>query len=351
MQKEIDPIESACRARLVYVSDETPGYRRRRCGKGFTYFDPQGRRVADPALKARFKQLAIPPAWENVWISHCHDGHIQATGRDARGRKQYLYHPRWEEIRSLTKFDRMIAFGEVLPQIRKQISRHLKHAALSRETALAFAVRLLDETLFRAGNPEYVQRNRSFGLTTLRDYHVAVSGAQINLHFRGKGGKSLQTDIRDRRIAHLARKYQELPGQELLKYENGSGELKAIDSGDVNAYLREISGQDFTAKDFRTWGGTVCAALALYRLKPAATQKECKRKILKAMRRTAAKLGNTPATCRKYYVHPVVIQNFEDQSIFDLMPAYLQRPDPDDSHFGSLEEGVLMLLKRTSTTG
>ena len=258
-----DPQVSAEEAGLRYVSDTMPGVRRRRAGKGFSYIDTNGRRIADPERIAWFNGLAIPPAWTDVWISPIKRGHIQATGRDARGRKQYRYHPRWREVRDEAKYGRLIEFARALPAIRRRADRDLRRRGLPREKVLALVVRLLEATLIRVGNEEYARENRSFGLSTLRDRHVKGNGSNLRFSFKGKSGKEHDVPISDRRLARLVKQCQEMPGQELFQYVDDDGRRQSIDSGDVNDYLRAISGQDFTAKDFRTWAGTVAASMAL----------------------------------------------------------------------------------------
>lgn len=337
------PEVSAAKAELRYISENIPGYQRKRRGKGFCYIDPEGCLVKDSRFIARFRQLRIPPAWEKVWICPRLDCHIQATGRDARGRKQYLYHPRWSEIRNLTKFDRLLVFAHALPVIRERVDQDLRRAPFSRETVLAFVVSLLEQTLVRIGNTEYLRQNESYGLTTLRDYHVRVSGSLVNLRFRGKRGKLQEVDFSDRRLARLARKYQELPGQELLKYQDGPDEFKVIESEDVNQYLREISGENFTAKDFRTWGATVFATAELYRLGPASSVRESKRRVSQAIKGTASKLGNTPAICRKYYVDPRITEAYVSGELLKVMDK-MNRQDADGRYGLSPEERAVVIL-------
>ncbi len=339
-----DAAASAEQVKLLYVSDEKPGYGRRRRGKGFCYVDQEGVLLRDPSLVSRFRQLRIPPAWQDVWICPRSNCHIQATGRDSRRRKQYIYHPRWNEARSSTKFDLLIPFASVLPSIRARVDLDLRRPTFSRETVLAFVVALLEQTLIRVGNEEYVRQNHSFGLTTLRDYHVVITGSILHLKFRGKRGKNHEIDIRNRRLASLAKKYQELPGQELLKYEEGPGDFKVVDSGDVNEYLRAISGSDFTAKDFRTWGGTVFAARELHRIGPAASVPDARKKISYAMKETAAKLGNTATICRKYYVAPQIIDAYIGGALFDVM-LHTDRRNGDQFELDSDEKAVFKILK------
>ncbi|HEU4523503.1 MAG TPA: hypothetical protein VFR62_00680 [Gemmatimonadales bacterium] len=292
------------------MSDTTPGIQRKRAGTGFTYVGPDGRGITDKRELARIRALAIPPAYTDVWICPYPNGHIQATGRDARGRKQYRYHPKWREVRDVTKFERMIGFSRVLPAIRAQVSKDMSKQGLPREKVLATVVNLLECTGIRVGNDEYARSNRSFGLTTLRDHHVEISGSKLRFQFRGKSGKIHDVVLTDRRLARIVARCQAIPGETLFQYEDENGVRQTVDSADVNGYLREISGQDFTAKDFRTWAGTLLAVAALRELGPAATQREGKSLILRAIDRVAERLNNTRAVCRKYYVHPAVFESY-----------------------------------------
>jgi DNA topoisomerase-1 len=305
-----DPVESARLAGLRYVSETGPGIRRRRVGRGFVYLDG-GRRVRDAETLARIRSLVIPPAWRDVWICPTPNGHIQAVGRDARGRKQYRYHPRWREVRDDTKYARMLAFARALPRIRERVDADLGRRGLPREKVLATIVRLLEITRVRVGNEEYARANKSFGLTTLRDRHVEVAGPEVRFQFRGKGGKEHAVGVRDPRVARIIRCLQDLPGQELFQYLDEDGTRRSVDSGDVNAYLREISGDDFTAKDFRTWAGTVLCALALAEVGVSASERQAKRNITRAIEQVATQLGNTPAISRKCYVHPAVLEAYQ----------------------------------------
>lgn len=305
-------------AGLVYVTDEMPGIRRKRAGKGFSYIDPNGGIVRDPRVLARIKSLAIPPAYSNVWICARANGHLQATGRDERGRKQYRYHPNWRDVRDLDKFDRMLRFAEVLPSIRQRIDADMALPGMPREKVLAVVVSLLDRTLIRIGNAEYKRANDSFGLTTLHDDHVDVRGAEVKFEFRGKSGKNWQLRVKDRRIARIVRGIQELPGQALFQFKGDDGKLHAVESQDVNQYLREISGEEISSKDFRTWAGTVLAAVELSAAGPFSTQRESKTRIRKAIARVSQTLGNTVAVCRKCYVHPAIIECYLSQD----MPAF-----------------------------
>ena len=317
-----DPVGSARAAGLRYVSDDdgTRGIRRRRAGGGFTYLDPSRRStVRDPDTLARIKRLAIPPAWRDVWICPSPNGHLQASGRDARGRKQYRYHPRWRAARDETKYTRMIAFAAALPAIRRRVAEDLERPGLPREKVLATVVRLLETTRIRVGNEEYARTNGSFGLTTLRTRHVEIEGSTLTFEFRGKGGRMHRVDVSDRRLARIVRRCQELPGQELFQYLDEGGERRTISSGDVNDYLRALSGEDFTAKDFRTWAGTVLAAQALAEVPDSTSATAAKRNVARAVERVAAVLGNTPAVCRKGYIHPDVIDCYLEGGLAEAL--------------------------------
>ncbi|HEX8100406.1 MAG TPA: DNA topoisomerase IB [Actinomycetota bacterium] len=314
----LDPTEAARAAGLRYVSDASPGIVRRRVGKGFTYIGPGGARISNRKELTRIKSLAIPPAWTSVWISPNPRGHIQATGRDARGRKQYRYHSQWRLVRDETKYHKIAAFGEALPAIRDRVEKDLGRHGLPRAKVLATVIRILDTTLVRIGNQEYARMNDSFGLTTLQDRHADITGAKLRLRFRGKGGKVHQVAVQDRRLARTVKRCQDLPGEELFQYVDEAGEQHVVESGDVNDYLREISGEEFSAKDFRTWGGTVLAAEALVRRGEFETQTEAKSNVVDAIKDVAAQLNNTPAVCRSSYVHPEVIQAYMDGSLVGM---------------------------------
>lgn len=340
------PEESAEEAGLRYVSDKEPGYRRRRAGKGFAYIGPDGNIVKDIKIKKRLKQLAVPPAWVDVWICPKPNSHIQAVGRDARGRKQYIYHPRWRRIRAAAKFHRMSAFGEQLPELRKQVAQDLRSPHLARRKVVAVVVCLLDRAALRIGNEDYARQNRSYGATTLRDRHVSVRGATITLRFRSKRGKEVSAQVSDARLARAVRRCAELPGQELLQYIDDDGRRQTVDSGDVNEYLRQVTGHDFTAKDFRTWTGTIAAAQTLARLGQARTRKERQRRAALAVKESAAELGNTPTVSRKYYVHPKLLNAYaagREIRIADGGPAPGTRPR--GAGLAPAEEAVLALLK------
>ena len=297
---------------LSYVHDHDPGITRRRSGKGFAYRGPGGEPMKDKATLERIHALVIPPAWTDVWICADPKGHIQATGRDQRGRKQYLYHPEWRTHRDESKYDRMAAFGRALPSLRQRVEHDLNRHGLSREKVLAAVVRLLEMTLIRVGNDEYAQQNKSFGLTTLRKRHVDVTGAGAVFEFRGKSGKIHRTGFRDRRLAAIVRRCEELPGQRLFQYVDEDGHRHAVGSHEVNAYIREAVGDGFSAKDFRTWAGTLTCALALREVEPPSSETEAKRIINACVKQTAARLGNTPAVCRSSYIHPAVFVSYAE---------------------------------------
>jgi DNA topoisomerase-1 len=303
-------IAAAEAAGLRYVTDAEPGITRRGAGRGFAYYAPDGRRITDRAERRRINALAIPPAWTDVWICPDRSGHIAATGRDGKGRKQYRYHPRFRAMRDESKFGRMLTFSEALPRLRERVEQDLAAPALGRRQLLAALVRLLDKTLIRIGNEAYTKTNRSFGLTTLTRRHVEVEGHTLRFAFRGKSGVERTVAITDRRLAALVRKLQDLPGQQLFQYLDENGRRQSVGSGDVNAYLRQATGLDVTAKDFRTWSGTMLAARALRELGPPASDREATRRVNRVLDAVAKRLGNTRAVCRRYYVHPAVIEAY-----------------------------------------
>jgi DNA topoisomerase I len=312
-----DPIEAAEEAGLRYVSDNQPGYTRKANGQHFEYFDTDREPIRDEQRLLRISRLAIPPAWSDVWICPSPNGHIQATGRDARGRKQYGYHERWREVRNEDKYDRTISFGKALPKIRKRVKKDLALPGLQRNKVLGTIVQLLEQTLIRVGNEEYARENNSFGLTTMQDRHVDVAGSKLRFRFRGKSGREHEVDVTDRHIARIVSRLQDLPGQDLFQYVDDNGDVRDITSQDVNEYLREITGQDFTAKDFRTWSGTVLAAIALNVAGPFETQKQAKANVNNAIGAVAKILGNTPAVCRKCYIHPAVLETYLEGNLIE----------------------------------
>lgn len=314
-QAIVDPRDAAESAGLRYVSDGRPGIRRRRSGKGFAYTRADGSKLSEPDVLKRIKALAIPPAWTDVWISPFADGHLQATGRDARERKQYRYHARFREIRQSTKYEHVVAFADALPAIRKRVHEHMGLRGLPREKVLATVIHLLETTLIRIGNDDYAKQNNSYGLTTLKNRHVAVDGNEVRFRFTGKSGKQWSLRVRDRRVAKIIKACQELPGQELLQYLDDAGDCQDVTSSDVNSYLKEITGKDITAKDFRTWAGTVLAAMALNEVESFDSAAQAKRNLRTAIEKVATRLGNTPTVCRKCYVHPEVLSSYMDGNL------------------------------------
>jgi len=341
-----DPIDSAQDGGLRYVRGEDgPGILRQKRGRGFVYVAAGGKRIRDQATLERIRSLVIPPAWARVWICPQRNGHLQAVGRDAKGRKQYRYHPQYRRIRDQVKFDRMLFFGPALPRIRRRVRHDLKLPGMPKEKVLAAVVLLLDETFARVGNDEYLRSNGSYGLTTLENKHARVRGDELRLRFRGKSGQFLDLSLRDKRLARIVKRCQDLPGEELFQYQTESGELQVISSGDVNEYLREITGQEITAKDFRTWHGTRQMFIELNKAGPASSKTEAKKKILSAVKETARQLGNRPATCRKYYVHPAVVESYLSEKMFQE-PAH---PKLARTQLRGHEASMLALLKQFHT--
>ncbi|HEX5476802.1 MAG TPA: DNA topoisomerase IB [Burkholderiales bacterium] len=336
---------AAVRAGLVYVTDGVRGIRRRRAGGGWTYFSPNGARIRNPKVRRRLDSLAIPPAWTDVWICPDPHGHIQATARDARGRKQYRYHASYREARDQSKFRRMLQFSEALPQLRERIERDLRTGNLGRQQLLATVVTLLDKTLIRVGNDEYARENHSFGLTTLRRRHVRVSGSSLRFTFRGKSGIEHSIAVSDLRLARIVQRCQDLPGQEMFQYVDAFGRRQAVTSDDVNAYLREISGRDITAKDFRTWGGTMQAALELRAIGPASSRREADRNVLRAIDAVAARLGNTRSVCRKYYVHPALLEAYHLGLTVPQAPAARARRQRHEKPEAALRRDEVVVLQ------
>jgi DNA topoisomerase-1 len=338
--------EAAEEAGLRYVSDDRPGYTRKAKGDGFEYFDLEGKPIRDEQRLLRIKRLAIPPAYTDVWICPTANGHLQATGRDARKRKQYRYHERWREIRDENKYEKMAAFGEALPMIRKRVDEDLKLPGLPKSKVLATVVQLLERTFIRVGNEEYARDNKSFGLTTMRDRHVEVEGSMMTFSFRGKSGVMHEVPVKDRRIAKIVAKLQDIPGQELFQYITEDKKRYDITSQDVNEYLQEITGEEFTAKDFRTWAGTVLAAIALNHLGPSPTKKEAKANIKTAVTAVSKLLGNTPAICRKCYVHPAIFETYlSGDSIEGLKQKTAEALETDEIDLEADEKAILKFLK------
>lgn len=342
--------DAAKAARLRYVSDTKPGIRREKRSDGFVYFAPKGGDITDETTLARIRKLAIPPAYTDVWISPSPNGHIQATGRDVKGRKQDRYHARWSEVRGETKFERMQAFGEALPQIREHVERDLALPGMPREKVLATIVRLLETTLIRVGNDEYAKTNKSYGLTTMRDKHVQINGATVHFTFSGKSGVKHEISVKDRTLAQIVKRSRDLPGYELFQYIDANGDHQTVDSADVNAYLREITGEHFTAKDFRTWAGTVLATIALQEIGSFDKDAQAKKNVVAAVERVAERLGNTKSICRKSYIHPEVINAYLDGALLDSL---IQRTEDElEASIAGLdaeETAVLAFLKRRLT--
>jgi DNA topoisomerase-1 len=342
----VDPRDAAESAGLIYVSDEEPGIRRRKAGKGFAYTRPGGGKVEDEPTLKRIRKLAIPPAWTDVWICPKPNGHIQATGRDAKGRKQYRYHAAFREVRESTKYEHMLAFAQSLPAIRTKIAEHMALKGLPREKVLATVVHLLETTLIRVGNDDYAKQNKSYGLTTLKDQHVKVNGSELRFQFKGKSGKTWRLQVKDRRIAKIVKACQDLPGQELFQYIDDAGERRDVTSADVNAYLKEITGRDVTAKDFRTWHGTVMAALALQEFLTFDTQAVAKKNIKAAIEHVSSRLGNTPTICRKCYIHPEVLTSYvEGQLLLEIKQEVEQELRDELPSLKPEEAAVLSLLE------
>ncbi|HYD59885.1 MAG TPA: DNA topoisomerase IB [Noviherbaspirillum sp.] len=341
-----EAIANAKQVGLRYVSDNMPGIARVPDKDSFHYIDADGKHVRDEETLGRIKSLAIPPAWTDVWICPWPNGHIQATGRDAKRRKQYRYHPRWRSVRDEAKYERMLNFGKALPLIRRRVDETLKLPGLQREKVLATIVYLLEATMMRIGNEEYARQNKSFGLTTLRDRHVRIDGSEVEFRFRGKSGVQHSVKVDDRRLARIIRSTRDLPGQELFQYVDNNGEQRSVDSADVNDYLRSITGEDYTAKDFRTWSGTVLAALALQEYEKFDSEAQAKKNVVRAIESVAEKLGNTPSICRKCYVHPAVIESYLDGTMLNAMQ---ERAREEMAHeleeLGAEEAAVLALLQ------
>jgi DNA topoisomerase I len=340
-----DPVQSARVAGLRYTTDARPGIRRQRNGKGFRYLTADGTCVRAPADLGRIRSLVIPPAWRDVWICPDPRGHLQVTGRDARGRKQYRYHPRWRQVRDETKYHHLIDFAHALPKIRRTTSAHLRRPGLPREKVLATVVRLLEKTLIRIGNDEYAKTNRSYGLTTLRNGHVAVNGQRLRFCFRGKSGVEHEIDVTDRRLARTVKQCRELPGYDLFQYVDEDGGRQSIGSEDVNAYLKDVSGQELTSKDFRTWAGTVLAADILCGLEQATSARQAKKQIVHAVATVAERLGNTKAVCRKCYIHPAVFEAHLEGSLIETLARRGRKTRATDGLSDS-ECAVLDFLER-----
>jgi DNA topoisomerase-1 len=339
-----DSTSAARAAGLRYVHDGRAGIHREAVKDGFRYLDAHGAPVEDETTLARIKSLVIPPAWQDVWICAQANGHLQATGRDARGRKQYRYHPKWRTARDEVKYERMLKFGDALPAIRHEVDRALKLPGLPREKVLATIVYLLEATMMRVGNEEYARTNKSFGLTTLRNRHVKVDGSDVQFSFRGKSGVYHKVKVHDRRLAGIVKRTRDLPGQELFQYIDEDGETHSVDSSDVNDYLRNITGEEYTAKDFRTWSGTVLAALALQEFEKFDSETQAKKNIVRAIESVAEKLGNTPTICRKCYVHPAVLDAYLEGAPLNVMRERTEEKLAEDLHALQPEEAAVLAM-------
>ncbi|WP_205504553.1 DNA topoisomerase IB [Rufibacter psychrotolerans] len=340
-----DVAASAQQAGLRYFPDTKPGITRQKEGKEFTYFTPKGEPLSDEKTLERIKKLVIPPAWTQVWICPSANGHIQATGRDEKGRKQYVYHPQWKEVRSLNKFGRMLAFGKALPGIRKQVEKDLRLRKLEKRKILAIVVELLDNSFIRIGNKAYAKENKSYGLTTLRDRHVKVEGDQLRLEFVGKKGVKHEISIKDRRLARLVKQCQDIPGYDLFQYYDEEGNRQPIESGDVNEYLRSLSPEEFTAKDFRTWGGTVMMVECLEQILDENPAIEKEKSVKEAAKMVAHELGNTPTVCSKYYIHPEIVNLFKQDKLIDYLRQHDAKKRKENPYLSRTEEFVVKMLK------
>jgi len=347
---KVAPEVSAREAGLRYNTDDSPGITRKHTSKEWSYHQPDGAPVRDTATLQRIKALAIPPAWKDVWIAPEADSHLQVTGRDEKGRKQYRYHPQWRETRDATKYTRMIAFGEALPKIRARITHDLRLRGLPHDKVLAVIVRLLETTLIRVGNEEYARENGHYGLTTLQREHVTVRGGSLQFAFTGKSGVDHTITLRDPQLARIVGQIEDLPGNTLFRYLDAHGKAHPIDSADVNAYLHEITGEHFTAKDFRTWAGTVLAALALQEFEAYDTKTQAKKNILRAIEHVAERLGNTPSVCRKCYVHPAVLNAYLDGTIRDALSAKTEAELTDNLATLKPEEAAVLAFLRERLT-
>jgi DNA topoisomerase-1 len=346
--EDSDPATLAAAVDLTYVTDSEPGYHRRRHGRGFTYKDAAGKTVRHDKLRQRFDALVIPPAWTEVWICADANGHLQATGRDEAGRKQYIYHERWATVRDFIKYERLRIFAEALPTLREQVAADLRKRHLSHDKVAALVVRLLEETLIRVGNSQYAQQNESYGLTTLHDEHVAINGSEVTFEFRGKSGKEHEVALHDKRLARLVKACQDLPGQHLFQYLDESGAVCALESGDINAYLRNATCCNFTAKDFRTWGGTVWTAHLLHAAGPANSKKAREGAIKEAIKGAAAQLGNTPTVCRTHYIHPAILESYRTERLFaeyETVGAHHQQ----EKYGLTADEAVVLTILREET--
>lgn len=343
---ELDSAQFAHRIKLSYGSDQEPGLTRKRRGQGFAYYDEQGKLIIDATARKRIQSLVIPPAWSDVWISTRPDTHIQATGRDEKGRKQYIYHPDWESTRNLAKYESLLEFGQALPKIRQQVESDLRKHQLTHQKVLAIATYMLDKTLVRIGNSQYASSNKTYGLTTLRKRHVKVEESALLLSFVGKSGKKQQVSIEDKKLLRLIKSCQELPGQQLFQYIDEEGKRQALQSADINSYLHEITGSAFSAKYFRTWGGTVTALETLLALGPSDEPKTVKKNLKLAICEASNALGNTTSVCRNYYVHPVVAKAYEDDILFTVADQCAEEKEDEGCFYSFAETVALALLEQ-----
>lgn len=341
-----DPKSTAQSVGLRYVSDKMPGFTRKSSGKGFSYLDANGAKIKDKALLARFKRLVIPPAYANVWICAMENGHLQFTGTDAAGRKQYRYHPEWNKIRNQSKYHRLQLFASCLPDIRSQVEKDLSNKNLDFKKLLALVVRLMELTSIRVGNESYKKRYGSFGLTTLQDKHVDINGTKLNFSFKGKKGVYQHISLQSKKLASLVKQCRDIPGKELFQYYDDEGLRCSIDSGDVNTYLKDITGEDFTAKDFRTWAGSVSALFAFKLAGGFETVTECRKKISSVLDEVAINLGNTRTVCKKYYVHPVIIKTYEEGTIFKYLEQLDVNAEIQASELNQAEKILLQILEK-----
>jgi len=338
--------EEAQSVGLRYSNDLQAGYVRKKKGDGFVYLDKNGKLIKDKETLERIASIVIPPAWREVWICPYKNGHIQATGRDVRGRKQYRYHAKWRAVRDETKFHHMLLFARALPRIRRRVTKDIKRKDKPLQRVLATIIKLLETTLIRVGNDEYARLNGSYGLTTMRKRHVKIKGSEISFSFRGKSGKKHQISMEDRQVARIVKKCQELPGQELFSYQDEAGKVHDIGSNDVNNYLKEISGESFTAKDFRTWAGTVMAALALKEFESVTSEVQAKKNIVAAIETVSSLLGNTPSVCRKCYVHPEILNSYLEGNTIETISQRIKPNLPQLRQLHADEAAVFVLLQR-----
>lgn len=340
-----DPKITAKAVGLRYVSDTMPGYTRKKAGKGWSYYDADGNLVKDKELISRFNKLVIPPAYTNVWIAPHENGHLQFTGIDAAGRKQYRYHPEWNQIRNQSKYYRLQTFAAHIPAIRQQVDVDLARRNLDYRKVVALVVRLMELTSIRVGNESYKKLYGSFGLTTLQDKHVKIEGSKLRFAFKGKKGVYQDISLQSKKLARLVKQCRDIPGKELFQFYNDDGERCTIGSGDVNGYLKEITGEDFTAKDFRTWAGSVSALFAFKQAGGFENVTECKKKIVSVLDEVALNLGNTRTVCKKYYVHPAVIKNYEEGTLFKYLEGLDEDADIKASELTLAEKALLQILE------